>query len=273
VRTGRAVNRIASSRTSASVSRDAVGVPIMLATRRVRRLHRLLGAVVGVQVLLWCASGIYFSWTDIDQIRGDHLRTRSASTVLDSDWVSPAEIDFSSASVARPRILTGLDVVEINGVTHYRLRVDRGEDQSPAVILAGTTDGIIRGPLNREEAVATARASFAPNAEVLDVELLVEGDVGLHHEYRGRPLPAWRVRFVHDSRTHIYVSANEAEVVTHRNRGWRIFDALWMLHTMDFSGRDDFNNPLLRGASVLALVLTLSGYLMWFRTRPRRRTT
>jgi uncharacterized iron-regulated membrane protein len=116
-----------------------------------------------------------------------------------------------------------------------------------------------------------ARASFAPDAEVLDVALLTAEDVGPHHEYRGRPLPAWRVRFEHDSRTQIYVSANEAEVITHRNRGWRIFDTLWMLHTMDFLGRDDFNNPVLRGISIMALVMTLSGYLMWFRTRPRRR--
>ena len=245
----------------------------MLATRNVRRLHRLLGVVVGLQVLLWCASGIYFSWTDIDEIRGDPLRIRSTATAFDEAWVYPAEIDFGSASMVRPRLLTSLDLVEIDGVSHYRLRADRGEEASPQVILARATDGVIRGPLDRDEAVAMARASFAPEAELLDVERLEEGDVGRHHEYRGRPLPAWRVRFVHDSKTHVYVSANEAEVVNHRNRGWRIFDALWMLHTMDFLGRDDFNNPLLRGVSVLALVMTLTGYLMWFRTRPRRTKT
>jgi len=242
----------------------------MLATPRVRRLHRLLGTVIGVQVLLWTASGIYFAWTDIDEIRGDHLKARPEAIAFDPDWVSPTEIDFSAVAMARPQRVRSLDVVEIAGEPHYRLRVEAGSDES-RVILASARSGILRGPLLREEAVSMARANFAPDAEVLDVTLLTAEEVGPHHEYRGRPLPAWRVRFEHDSRTHVYVAANEAEVITHRNRGWRIFDTLWMLHTMDFFGRDDFNNPLLRGISFLALVMTLSGYLMWFRTRPRRR--
>ena len=242
----------------------------MLSTPRVRRLHRLLGIVIGLQVLLWTASGIYFAWTDIDEIRGDHLKARPDPVAFDRDWVAPAEIDFDAASIARPQALHSLDVVTISGEPYYRLAVESAAGEV-RVILASATSGTVRGPLRREEAVSMARASFTPDAEVLDVTLLTAGEIGPHHEYRGRPLPAWRVRFVHDSRTHIYVSANEAEVATHRNRGWRIFDTLWMLHTMDFFGRDDFNNPLLRGFSVLALVMTLSGYLMWFRTRPRRR--
>ena len=242
----------------------------MLSTPRIRRLHRLLGVVIGAQVLLWTASGIYFAWSDIDEIHGDHLKARPKATAFEPDWVSPGKIDFSAASLARPSHLKSLDIVEIEGEPHYRLRV-ANEAEETAVILASARSGIVRGPLRREEAVSMARASFAPDAEVLDVTWLAAEEIGPHHEYRGRPLPAWRVRFLHDSRTHIYVSANEAEVVTHRNRGWRIFDALWMLHTMDFLGRDDFNNPLLRGVSVMALVMTLTGYVMWFRTRPRRR--
>ena len=241
----------------------------MLSTPRVRRLHRLLGAVIGLQVLLWTASGIYFAWTDIDEIRGDHLKARPEPVAFDRGWAAPTEIDFEAASLGRPRELRSLDVVEISGVPHYRLSLENGAGEVQ-VILANARTGIVRGPLGREEAVSMARASFTPRAEVLDATWVTEGEIGPHHEYRGRPLPAWRVRFADDSRTHIYVSANEAEVVTHRNRGWRIFDALWMFHTMDFFGRDDFNNPLLRGVSIFALAMTLTGYLMWFRTRPRR---
>jgi hypothetical protein len=241
----------------------------MLSTPRVRRLHRLLGIVIGLQVLLWTASGIYFAWTDIDEIRGDHLKARPEPVLFDGDWVAPSEIDFTSVSTAPPHALRSLEIVAISGEPYYRLEVENGEDEV-RLILASAKSGIVRGPIQREEAVSMARASFTPEAEILDATLLTVEDVGPHHEYRGRPLPAWRVRVAHESWTHIYISANEAEVATHRNRGWRIFDTLWMVHTMDFFGRDDFNNPLLRGFSVLALAMTLSGYLMWFRTRPRR---
>ena len=43
-----------------------------------------------------------------------------------------------------------------------------------------------------------------------------------------------------------------------------------MLHTMDYLGRDDINNPVLRVASLLALVTVLSGFVLWAVTRSRR---
>jgi hypothetical protein len=242
----------------------------MISTKRLRRVHRLLGVAIGLQILCWTVSGIYFAWTDIDEIRGDHLRSAPPPIAFERDWIAPGQIRFEAASLVAPPRLSSLELITIAGEPYYRLRSD-DEGSDSRVTLASARTGEVRGPLDRDEAASVARASFAPDAEILDVVRITTADVGPHHEYRGRPLPSWRVRFLHDSATHVYVSANEAEVVTHRNRGWRVFDALWMLHTMDFAGRDDFNNPLLRGVSVLALATTLSGYLMWYRTRPRRR--
>jgi len=38
---------------------------------KIRKTHRYLGLIIGVQFLAWTVSGLYFSWTDIDQIHGD----------------------------------------------------------------------------------------------------------------------------------------------------------------------------------------------------------
>lgn len=57
-----------------------------------------------------------------------------------------------------------------------------------------------------------------------------------------------------------------------RHRDWRTFDFLWMLHTMDYAGRDDFNNLLLRVFSVLGLATVLSGFVLFgFTSRRVRR--
>lgn len=37
----------------------------------IRRTHRYLGLILGIQFLFWTISGLYFSWTDIDEIHGD----------------------------------------------------------------------------------------------------------------------------------------------------------------------------------------------------------
>ena len=70
----------------------------MSLTARARRLHRFLGAVVGLQILFWTVSGIYFAWTDIDEIRGDHLRAPATAIDFGVDWISPGSIFRRSAS-------------------------------------------------------------------------------------------------------------------------------------------------------------------------------
>ena len=44
-------------------------------TQLSRRLHNLLGLIVGTQVLLWVASGRFFSLRPIEEVRGEHLRS------------------------------------------------------------------------------------------------------------------------------------------------------------------------------------------------------
>jgi predicted oxidoreductase len=42
------------------------------------------------------------------------------------------------------------------------------------------------------------------------------------------------------------------------------FDFLWMLHTMDYKGRDNFGNILLRIFSVFGLFTVASGFVLFF---------
>ena len=37
-----------------------------------RKVHRFLGIFIGIQFLFWTISGLYFSWTNLDKIHGDH---------------------------------------------------------------------------------------------------------------------------------------------------------------------------------------------------------
>jgi hypothetical protein len=43
-----------------------------------------------------------------------------------------------------------------------------------------------------------------------------------------------------------------------------------MSHTMDYEGRDDFNNWLLRIFSVFGLLTVLSGFTLFFMTNKKR---
>ncbi len=239
----------------------------MWKTATLRRLHRRLGLFIGIQVLLWVSTGIYFAWTDIDEIHGDHLRGPASQIDFDENWISPSR----AATTLGPayRNLAGLELVRIAGSTFYQLH----SAQEPGrMALVDVHTGVVRPPLDRNEAMDLAREHFVPDGRIVNAVLLESADVGAHHEYRGGSLPAWRVEFDHPSKVHVYVSAEGGEVTKFRTRKWRIFDFLWMLHTMDYLGRDDINNPLLRSASLLALLLVITGFWLWRRThRPRSR--
>jgi hypothetical protein len=231
----------------------------MIKTSFLRKLHRVLGTVIGIQLLIWTVSGAVFAWNDIESVRGDDMRVRPEPVVLDGAWVSPTSIEFGED--IGPVRIAGIDLVTILGSTYYRI-----EDEDGRTILADVGDGSLRAPLTRDEAVELARASFDADPEVASVSLLTADQVGAHHEYRSGPVPAWVVQLNHPSNTRVYVSQSGAAVTSHRNRTWRIFDFFWMLHTMDYRGRDDFNHALIKTVALAAIALGISGYLLFGRT-------
>ncbi len=231
----------------------------------VRRVHRWLAVVVGVQLLAWTAGGVYFSWTKLAAIRGEHLvRQPIPVPVSTIDWQNLALALQPLAEASLERLesfyLAGEPVVRVQLKTQAGRRV-----------FLFAANGTMLSPLDRTQAEALAKQAFLPQAEIASVRYLKEVPAG--HEYRNRPLPAYAVTFNYPGRPTVYVAANSGEVAAIRHDDWRRFDFLWMLHTLDFRGRDDINNPWLRLASAVALVTLLSGYLLFVATGVRRKAS
>ncbi len=239
---------------------------------RVRKLHRYLGLVLGVQFLLWTAGGLYFSWSDMDEIHGDHQRHPAPPLRVNGPLASPSAV-LDRLQTQHPSLaVVSVQVVDVLGEPLYQVVYQPGPGQPRGVQLASARTGAVRGPLSRAEAVALAKSRFHGPAEVEWVEYLTAA--GTHHEYRENPLPAYAVRFKHPSRTTVYVAAQLGTVQKFRNDKWRVFDFLWMLHTMDYSSRDNFGNVLLRAFSGFGLLTIASGfglYLLSSRTLRRLR--
>ena len=98
--------------------------------------------------------------------------------------------------------------------------------------------------------------------KVASIEIINE--VGKHHEYREKPLPAYVISYSNNNALKAYVSIKDGKFQTVRHRNWRWFDFLWMTHTMDYQSRDNFNTSVLRVFSLLGLITVLSGFLLWF---------
>lgn len=136
-------------------------------------------------------------------------------------------------------------------------------------LLADAETGTVRQPITKEEAVQIAAANFNGEPTLKSVEYLTTTNG--HHEYREKPLPAWAVTFEHPTNSTIYISADFGKVESFRNNKWRLFDFLWMMHTMDYKERDNFNNWLLRCFALFGLVTILSGFVLFWVSRKGKR--
>ena len=231
-----------------------------MSVRTWRKVHRYLGLVIGIQLLLWTLSGLIFSWNSIKSVRGEHLISE------------PAPIDLKTKSLEKLESIIQLvqDDQAVLSVT-LRTMLNRPvyelafkQDDKLGFVLVDAQTGQKLTPIDKDIAKRIAQNDFAEDVDVRSVELIESA--GSHSEYRGKELPAYRVVLEHPTDTAIYVSAKRGVVTTRRNNQWRMFEFFLMLHTMDYQGRDNFNHWILKTVSIFGLVTVLSGFVLWFKT-------
>lgn len=236
-----------------------------------RTVHRYLSVVIGIQLLFWTISGLVFSWNPIAKVRGEHLVREVEKVDLSSFrllGVNNIVERHKTEPVAGRLVTVELRMMLDSPVYEFSFAGDSSDAYGQSIFDATTGEKL--SPISEEQARKIAIADFAEDAGVSSAELM-EGDLSSHSEYRGKELPVWRVVLDHNSGTVIYVSANRGVVTTRRNNRWRLFDFFWMLHTMDYQGRDNFNSWILRSFSVFGVATVLSGYWLWWRSSRVRR--
>jgi len=223
----------------------------------VRRAHKWIGLVIGVQALLWMISGLYMVVVPLDVIHGDHLaHVPTERLVPDGKRMTQAQL-----REAYPN-LTALRLKHLLGKEVYEIR------QGKLASLVDAATGARLSPLGREAIVALADAAYVGEGGIREVEWVAKapGEIG------SRPVPLWAVHYDEPGKSTLYFSPYTGELVARRHELWRWFDFLWMFHIMDYEERENVNNTLLRVASVTGLAFALSGAWLLFYSVKRRKT-
>lgn len=215
-----------------------------------RKAHRYLGIILGLQFIMWTVSGMYFSWTDIDSIHGDQFKNLNFEPENQAALIAPSELETPE------------------GINHLELRVIKDQPYYwvNKKMLYNAHSGATKESITEEEAMSIADDHMQDHLEVASVEAIETA--GKHHEYREKMLPAYVISYKGDEALKAYISMQDGKFQTVRHRDWRIFDFLWMTHTMDYEGRDNFNTTLLRAFSLLGLITVLSGFVLWYISSP-----
>ncbi|MBT8058820.1 MAG: PepSY domain-containing protein [Gammaproteobacteria bacterium] len=230
-----------------------------------RKLHRWLGLLVGVQIIAWMASGLYFSLFPIEEIRGENL-TRPAEPPAADQLLSLGPPSVLKETLDRHLspgwALQAATVVRCGDAVCWRISGSEGEN--PFTRLVSADGSRVLAQLDAGEARRRA-ADWLREPGEIDAVSWLEGP-SAPGEIRGRPLPVWRIDFRVPKSLSLYLDPWTGEVLARRTDRWRLFDFFWMLHIMDFEDREDFNHPLLQVAAGLGLVVALSGIVFWAMT-------
>ncbi len=115
----------------------------------IRKSHRYLGIFIGIQFLFWTLGGLYFSWTNIEEIRGEHLRKENAKVNFKQDFISPKTVIENIGRSKDSSAFEKMRLIEILGEPFYEFAVE-GKDKN--FIVANALTGEIRAAITEEEA-------------------------------------------------------------------------------------------------------------------------
>ena len=212
------------------------------ATRTVRWLHLWGGVIIGIQIILWVASGLVMVARPLDEVRGTTLRRDPTALSVPAGLPALQGVEKLELGqlLGRPvwKLTDGQGKRLLDAATGEPIRVTPA--QAEAVARAGTT---LSGPV-----IVTAITPASPASD-------------------WRETAGYRVEFADDVRVYI---TSQGEIGAVRTPWWRFYDLFWGLHIMDWQDREDTHHPLIIAATLLSLGVVLTGALLTVRHFWRR---
>ena len=210
----------------------------------VRNTHKYLSFFISVQLFLWTVSGIYFAFNKIELVRGEQYR------LTESFPINFNEVKFSRSDIQQVKAINRL------GEIIFVVSGSKGTEYLDSF-------GIPVNKLNKSEIfeIVSSSSTLKP----IDLEEITESSKG--SEFRGRNLPLYKVTSLNDKnkKINLYLNVFSGEITAVRSLQWRIWDLMWGFHIMDWQTRDKINNIFLKIFSILALVSSISGILLFFK--------
>ncbi|MBY6108228.1 2Fe-2S iron-sulfur cluster binding domain-containing protein [Ferrimonas balearica] len=221
------------------------------------RWHKWAALAVGLQMMIWIATGLYFNLVDHQRIGGHQYHQQGAEPTWSlTQLVDPTPLLEQYAPVIR------LTLIDRAGHPYYQLEHQRRLYRRQAQTL--TLVDAIRGEVvtvDRAMASAVARASYRGPGAVSEITALPPRSAELPKEEN----PVWRVAFADDLATVAFVEARSGRLIGHQNRHSREAALMLKLHFIDYANTGGFNHPLMWTFALLSLALSLSGLTLLIR--------
>ena len=209
----------------------------------VRVFHKYLSLIISIQLLLWTISGIYFAFNKIELVRGEQYIIKD----------KPSSIEINNLNISSN--VKNIEIFKRPNQWVVKAEMDAGFKYQDLL-------GNEVYELSPNEAIEVVKLKTI----LSPIDAIKINESSSRSEFRGRSLPIYKIKTDSSDDTNVYVDVMSGKIVAIRSDSWRVWDFLWGAHIIDYRQRDNINNILLKIFSILALLSSLSGIVLFFNT-------
>ena len=216
------------------------------------RWHRWVAWLVALQVAVWVLGGLVFAWLPFQSWVKVADTVSKPTVAFPADWAQAL-----AAAGLQGKPVVAVASVPTSGGLAWQIKHASGPDNWLSA------QGGALSPPDETAVRRFALGLYRGSGRLVAAERLSEPPrhLGIVQE-AGQRKGLWRVGFDDGLRTRIYIDGRTGQLVGARSDAWVLYDFFWRLHVMDYSEGEDFNNPLLRGASLAAVTLVATGSVL-----------
>lgn len=137
---------------------------------RVRGLHRYMGVILGIQFLFWTIGGLYFSWSNMDEVHGDHQRSHIHALSAEIKLVNPQLVLDKIKTKDTVNFVHDIHLIQILGEPVYQISYSNEHDKGKKIRLANAETGKLRTSLTEKEVAEIDKNSYSDTAKISKIE-------------------------------------------------------------------------------------------------------
>ena len=222
---------------------------------QIRVIHKWLSLFVGVQLLIWLGTGLYFNLMDHSKDRGNEYRVNTATQAKAADF-DLFDVNLLHKQQVNSELAQQVKLIWLLDKPYYHVIYEQGA-HSYQPRRSALFDGVTGNQftLTAELVLELAKLSYS-GSEKLSTPVLLnppfDDDVRQQN-------PMWQVETDDSNSTAIYLDAVTGQVVRHANDDSRLKDLMMKLHFMDYANTGGFNHWLIILFAIATLLLSITG--------------
>ncbi|MGI5309797.1 2Fe-2S iron-sulfur cluster-binding protein [Rheinheimera sp. WS51] len=226
----------------------------------VKKIHKWSSVIVGIQLMVWLGSGMYFNFMDHTKAAGNTYKSNKITAV---DW---QQLKLKGLELKEPKMVlqqqlasNSLALIELVGKPYYLLNHQRGLYDNfvnkHSVVDAITGEPVI---IDNSFAESLAAQSYTGPGQIVSTTLMQPPIADLLKQKNA----VWQVNYSDDINTSVYIEADSGRIAGHSDDDKRLADFFLKLHFMDYANEGSFNNEFMMFFAFLTLFLSGTG-LIW----------